>query len=116
MVLECCVIQAHSLDIAFCLEVLTLDKVWNIIIVVIFLVLAVCTLLQALVAFCKLPQRCERIWAKLIEDAGNKFGELFILAIAVDGERVGRDRGVHYHEDQLKYRDCWNVWLQTFWC
>jgi len=75
------------------LEVVASNKVWDVIVVLIVLVVllvAVLTLLflHALVALSKFAQRCKRIWAELVEDAGDELCQLFVLAIAVDGEGV----------------------------
>jgi len=69
------------------LEVVASNKVWDVIVV---LLVAVLTLLflHALVALSKFAQRCKRIWAELVEDAGDELCQLFVLAIAVDGEGV----------------------------
>lgn len=51
-------------------------------------------LLHALVALGELAQGSERVGAELVQDAGDELGELLVLAVAVDGEGVGGDRGV----------------------
>ena len=73
------------------LEVLTLNQVGD--------VLVVLVLLLELVALGELAERREGVGAELVEDAGDELGELLVLAVAVDGERVGLDGGV----------DCWRV-------
>ena len=87
-------IGRHLLDVGLALKVLALDKVGNVI-VVLLLVLALGALLQALVALGELAERCKRVGAKLVEDTGNELGELLVLAVAVDGEGVGGNGGVN---------------------
>lgn len=84
------------LDLAFALEVLALHKVRYLIIVIILLVFALTTLLEALVGLGELAQGCEGVRTELVENARDKLGELLVLAVAVDGEGVGRDGGVDY--------------------
>jgi len=82
------------LDVGLALEVLTLDKVGDVIIVLL-LVLTLDTLLHALVALGELAEGSERIGAKLVEDAGDELGQLLVLTVTVNGEGVGRDGGVN---------------------
>jgi hypothetical protein len=90
--------RLYLLDVGLVLEVVTGDKIRDIIIVlVILLVLALALLLlHALVALGKLPQRRQRIGAELVKDTGDELGKLLVLTVAVDGEGVGRDGGVDY--------------------
>jgi hypothetical protein len=71
------------------LEVLARDQVGDVVVVLVFLVLAALGLLHGLVALCQLSERGEGVGAKLVQDAGNELGELLVLAIAVDSEGVG---------------------------
>lgn len=82
------------LDVGLALEVLALDEVGNVV-VVLLLLLTFGTLLQGLVALGELPEGCERVWAELVKDAGDKFGELLVLTVTVDGKGVGRDGSVN---------------------
>ena len=86
--------ESRLLDIALALKVLTLHKIRYLVIVVVLLVFTLAALLEALVGFGELSEGCERVWAELVEDAGDELGELFVLAVAVDGEGVGWDGGV----------------------
>lgn len=82
------------LDVSLALEVLALDKVGDVIIVLL-LVLTLNALLHALVALGELAEGSERVGAKLVEDAGDELGQLLVLTVAVDGEGVGGDGGVN---------------------
>lgn len=79
---------AGLLDLA--LEVLTLDQVGDVI-----LVLALLTLLHVLVALGELAEGGQGVGAELVQDAGDKLGQLLILAVSVNGEGVGGDSGVN---------------------
>lgn len=79
------------LDLA--LKVLALDEVGDLVVV-----LALLRLLHVLVALGELAQGGQRVGAELVQDAGDQLGELLILAVAVDGESVGLDGGVHCQE------------------
>jgi len=89
--LECSGIE-HLLDLSLRLEVVAGDELGDVIIVLIVVVLLVTVLalllLHALVALGEFAQRCERVWAELVEDAGYELGELLVLTVAVDGEGV----------------------------
>ena len=89
-----CVLR-HLLDVGLALEVLTLDKIRNVIIVLL-LVLTLDTLLHALVALGELAEGSERVGAKLVKNAGDELGQLLVLTVTVDGEGVGGDGGVDY--------------------
>ncbi len=73
------------------LEVLAGDEVRDIIVIRLLL-----ALLHVLVALGQLAERGQGVGAQLVQDAGDQLGELLILAVAVDGEGVGRDGGVDY--------------------
>ena len=76
---------------ALALEV-ALDELRDLVIVVVLLVAVLALLLlHGLVALGELAQAGERIWAKLVEDAGDELGKLLLLAVAVDGEGVCGD-------------------------
>ena len=47
-----------------------------------------------MIALRQLAQRGKAVGAELVKDAGDEFGEFFVLAVAVDGEGVGGDGGV----------------------
>ena len=79
---------AGLLDLA--LEVLAGYQVGNVVVVV--GVLSV--LRHVLVALGQLPKGGEGVGAQLVEDAGHQLRKLLVLAVAVDGERVGGDGGV----------------------
>jgi hypothetical protein len=51
-------------------------------------------LLEALVALGQLAQGGQGVGAQLVQDAGDKLGQLLVLAVAVDGKGVGGDGGV----------------------
>lgn len=76
------------------LKVLTLDQIRNIIFIIILL-LATLALLHVLVALGELAEGGEAVRAQLVQDTGNQLGEFFFLAVAVEGEGVGGDGGVH---------------------
>lgn len=77
------------------LEVLTLHKIRNIILVVVLL-LAALVLLHVLVALGELAEGGEAVGAELVQDAGDELCELLLLAVAVKGEGVGGDGGVDW--------------------
>ena len=86
----------HLLNFAFALKVLALHKIWNLIVIVVFLaVFTIPTLLHALIAFRELAKGCERVGSELVQDSGHEFGELLVFAVAVDCESVGGDRCVN---------------------
>lgn len=76
------------------LEVLALDKIWDIILII--LLLPFLLLLQVLVTLSELAQGGQAIRAQLVQDAGNKFRELLLLSIAVESKCVRRDGRVNY--------------------
>ena len=78
------------------LEVIAGNEVRDVVIVLVVVLLASLTLLllHTLVALGEFAQRCERVGAELVEDTGDELGELLVLTGAVDGEGVGRYRGV----------------------
>jgi hypothetical protein len=82
------------LDVSLALEVLTLDKVGNVILIIILLVLTLDTLLHALVALGELAEGSERVGAELVENTGDELGQLLVLTVTVDGEGVGGDGSV----------------------
>jgi hypothetical protein len=81
------------LDLA--LKVLTLDQVGDIILLIIILLLTL-GLLHVLVGLGELAEGGEAVGAKLVEDTGDELGEFLLLAVAVEGEGVGRDGGVDW--------------------
>lgn len=85
---------ADSLLLDFAIECLAWHEVRNIVVVLVGLILAF-LLLHGLVTLCQLTQRCERVRAQLIEDAGDQFRKFLVFAVAVDGERVGGNRSVY---------------------
>ena len=87
------VVFRHLLDVVLALEVLALDELGDLIVVVTTL-LALAALLEALVALGELAEGSEGVGAELVKDAGDELGELLVLAVAVDGEGVGRHSGV----------------------
>lgn len=76
------------------LEVLALNQIRDIVLIIVLLVLPAFALLHLLIAFGELAQRRKAVGAELVENAGNELGQLLLLAVTVEGERVGRDRGV----------------------
>jgi hypothetical protein len=78
----------NLLDLGLALEVLTLDKVGDLVVVLTLL------LLEVLVALSELAERSKGVGAELVKDAGDKLSELLVLTVAVDGEGVGGDGGV----------------------
>jgi len=99
--------RPHLLNLALGLEVLSCDKIWDVIIILIVLFVLTLALtlllLHALVALGKLPQRRERIGTELVEDAGDELRQLLILAVSVDGKGVCGYGGVHYRNESV---DC----------
>jgi len=71
------------------LEVLAGNEIGDIIIIGLLL-----ALLHVLVALGELAERREGVGSELVQDTGDELGELLVLAVAVDGEGVGRDSGV----------------------
>lgn len=82
------------------LEVLSFHQVGDVIIVIVIILLLraltalTLLLLQRLVALGQPTERGERVRSELVQDTRDELRQLFLLAIAVDGERVGGDRGV----------------------
>ena len=60
------------------------------------------SLLQALVALGQLAQGCQGVGAELVQDAGDKVRQLLVLAVAIDSEGVGGNRGVDYGAKEKK--------------
>lgn len=82
-------IQSRTLlDLA--LKVLALNQVGDIIVILALLA----SLLHVLVALGQLAEGGQGVGAELVQDAGDKLGELLILTVAVDGESVGLNGGV----------------------
>lgn len=83
------------------LERLTRYQIRNLLVVIsaLFLlpVLAL-ILLHALVALGQLAEAGQAVWAKLVEDARDELGKLFVFAVAVQGEGVGGERGLDWVE------------------
>jgi hypothetical protein len=87
-----CSLGKRLLDLALGLEVVASNEVGDVIIVlIVVLLVTVLTLLllHALVALGELAQRCERVGAELVQDAGDELCQLLVLAVTVDGEGVG---------------------------
>jgi hypothetical protein len=80
-------LSTYLLDLA--LKVLALNEVGNLVVVLTLLVL-----LHGLVALGELAEGGEGVGAELVQDTGDEFGELLVLAVAGDGIGVGRDGGV----------------------
>jgi hypothetical protein len=79
-------------------EVLSGNQIGDVLIIIVVLLVSVLTLLllHALIALGQFAERCKRIRSELVENAGDEFGQFLVLAIAVNGEGVGRNGGVHY--------------------
>lgn len=77
------------LDLA--LKVLALNQVGDIVVILALLT----SLLHVLVALGQLAEGGQGVGAELVQDAGDKLGELLILTVAVDGESVGLNGGVN---------------------
>lgn len=73
------------------LKVLAGDEVGDLVVVGLLL-----ALLHVLVALGQLAERGQRVRAELVQDARDELGELLVLAVAVDGEGVGGNRGVNW--------------------
>lgn len=92
----------HLFDLGLALEVLTRNKVRDVVIVLILLLLTLTLLLlHALVALGELAEGGQRVGTELVEDAGDELGELLVLTVAVDGEGVGGDGGVDCAKSQI---------------
>lgn len=74
------------------LEILARYEVGNLIVISLLLVI----LLHVLVALGQLAERGKRVRAELVQDTGNELRKLLLLAVAVDGERVGGNGSVDY--------------------
>jgi len=73
----------------FTVKGLAWHEVWNIIVVIVFLVAVLAVLLlHALVAFGELAKGREAVWPKLIEDSRHELCELLVFPIAVDREGI----------------------------
>jgi len=71
------------------LEVVASNEVGDVIVILVVVLALTLLLLHALVALGELAQRCERVGAELVEDTGDKFGQLLVLTCTVDGKGVG---------------------------
>lgn len=83
------------------LEIGTLDKIWDIVIVgVTTLLPALLTLLllEALEALGKFPQLGKGFRTQLIENARDKLSQLLILAVTIDSKSVRRNGGVNCYK------------------
>jgi hypothetical protein len=80
------------LDLGLALKVLAGHQVGDLVVVGLLVTLL---LLHALVGLGQLTQGGQGVGAELIQDAGDEFGELLVLTVAVDGECVGGDGSVH---------------------
>ena len=79
----------------FVLEVLTLDKVGDVVVVrVVLLVVVTRLLLEALVALGELSERRQRVGAELVQDTRNELGQFLVLTVPVDGESVRGERSM----------------------
>ena len=87
-----CVRDVYLLNLA--LKVLALNKVGDIILLIILLLTAL-RLLHVLVALGELAEGGQGVGAELVQDTGDELGELLLLAVAVQGEGVGGDGGVN---------------------
>ena len=82
------------------LEVLPCDQIWDVIIVIVFLVFTACFLLHRLITLGKLSEGGKGVWAKLVEDTGDEFGEFLVFTVSVDGKGVGWYSGVDCKRDR----------------
>lgn len=80
------------------LKVLSLDQIWDIIIILIIILLVLTTfgLLHRLVALGELAEGGKGIRAELVEDTWDELGELFVFTVTVDGKGVGWNSSVDY--------------------
>ena len=84
------------------LEALPRHQIRDIIVIVIIAILLVpartcrgaLLLLHALIALGEFPQARETVGTQLVENTGDELRQLFVFAVAVDGEGVGGDSGV----------------------
>lgn len=89
------------LDLGLRLEVIAGNEIGDVIVIIVLIVVVLLVtiltllLLHALVALGKLAQRCERVGAELVKDAGNELCQLLVLAVTVDGEGVRWYRSVY---------------------
>jgi hypothetical protein len=80
----------------FALEVLTFNKIWDLIIVIVsFLLFTTLLFLQALIRFSQSPQASQRVGTELVEDARDELSELLVFTVAVNCEGVGRNGSVN---------------------
>ncbi|KAM3075923.1 hypothetical protein ACMFMF_011966 [Clarireedia jacksonii] len=80
----------------FILKVLSFDQIGNIIIVfVVLLVFTTFCLLHRLVALSEFSKGGKGVWAKLVENTGNKLSEFLVFAVSVDSKGVRWDGGVN---------------------
>lgn len=92
--------KINLLDLA--LEILALNEVGDLVVV-----LTLLGLLHILVALGELAEGSERVWAQLVQDAGDKLSELLVLSITVDSEGIGGDSGVDYTQGRgVSRRSC----------
>jgi hypothetical protein len=82
------------------LEVLPCDQIWDVIVVVVFLVFTTCFLLHRLITLGKLSEGGEGVRAELVEDTGDEFGEFLVFTVSIDGKGVGWDSGVDCRRDR----------------
>lgn len=80
----------YLFDLVF--EVLTLHQIRDIILIIILLVALV--LLHRLVSLGELAEGSKGVGAQLVQDTGDELSELLLLAVTVESEGVGGDRGV----------------------
>jgi hypothetical protein len=97
-----CSISAHLRYFLFdlVLEVLPCDQIWDVIIIVVFLVFTTCFLLHRLITFGKLSEGGKGVWAELVEDTGDEFGEFLVFTVSIDGKGVGWYSGVDCKRDR----------------
>lgn len=86
------------LDLGLALKVLASNKLGNVVLVTI---LALVALLHALIALGQLAQGGQGVGAELVEDAGDEFGQLLILASAIDSEGVCGDGSVNLRRGKV---------------
>jgi len=80
----------------FALKVLPFHQIWYIVIVLVLRLASLSSVLflQALIALRQLAQGGQGVRTKLVENAGDEFGELFVFARTVNGKSVRRNGGV----------------------
>ena len=85
----------NLLNVGLCLEVLSRDEFWDVVLIVIILVVLAfraltLLLLHALVALGQLAQGGQGVGTELVEDARDELGQFLVFTVSVDGEGVGR--------------------------